>query len=338
MLVTLKEINIISYEILNAIHVPADHIKIINDTIEFAHKRGKGTHGIGRVPIYVNRIQNGLMSADTPISVINDHNAILHIDAHNGFGQVAAYYAMNEAILRAEKYGISCVEVKDSNNFGTAGFFAKIAAENNMIGIVMGNSGPAIAVGKSGKAILGTNPVSIAMPSGEKNNPFLFDMATSMAARGKIRLAEKNGESIPEGWALNVHGTPTTNPSEALKGSMVPIGGYKGIGISMVIDLVAGMLSGSAFGGNVLPLNNNIGYSRYGNCIIVIDISSFIDIDTYKKNMIYFYQVVHDNQGIIPGELSYLKERDNINEVNISDKIIYEINHLTEKLNINYKL
>lgn len=338
MKIRIEEINSITYEILSRVGVPDEHISIINKTITFAHKRGKATHGIRHVPIFVKKIRNGFMTADTPISVINDHKAVLHIDAHNGFGQVATYYAMNEAIKRAEIYGISFVEVKDSNSFGTAGYFAKMAADNGKIGIVLGNSGPAIAAGRSGKAVFGTNPISVAMPTADPSNPLVFDMATSTVARSKVRLAEKKGEQIPLGWALDSSGNPTTDPSSALKGSMVPIGGYKGTGISMIIDLIAGMLSGSAFGGNVKPLNNDTGSSRYGNCVMAIDIAAFMDQETYNENMNYFCHVVHENEGIIPGEMSHQCELMNAESVDITENTVNEINNLAAELDIAQRL
>ena len=325
-------------DILMAAGVPEEHAKIVADTVRYAHSRGKHTHGIGRVPIYVRKIEDGLMDAETPIETLNDFAAILRIDAHNGFGQVATYYAMEEAAKRAETYGISYVSIKDSNNFGTAGYFAKMAADKNMIGIVMGNSAPAIAPSGGREAMFGTNPISIAFPLIDSSNPFIFDMATSVAARGKIRLAAKNGESIPIGWALDKDGNPTTNPNAAIEGTMIPIGEYKGVGISMVIDVLAGLLSGSAFAGDVKALNEKKDFSRYGHGICVIDFSKFMSVEDYEERISYFVNRVKQYDGIMPGEKSYEYEIQSGGETNIPDKQIEDLRILASKYNIFIEL
>lgn len=338
MRVKVEDIRKISEEILIKAGVPVEHAQIVADTIVYAHIRGKHTHGLGRMHIYLRKIKENLMTADTPIEVLNDTGAIYHIDAHHGFGQVAAYYAMEEAIKRAKDYGIGFAAVKDSNNFGTAGYFAKMASEKHMIGMVFGNSAPAIAPAGGDKALFGTNPLSMSMPLETEECPFIFDMATSVAARGKIRLAAKNGENIPEGWALDKNGNPTTNAEEALEGSMLPIGGYKGVGLSMMVDVLAGMLSGAAFAGDVKGLNHKTDLSRYGHAIIAIDIEKFMGWEEYLKRAEYFHTRVHECGGELPGEGSYKKSVENAEYVEIPDKQAIEISNIAEECQIELRL
>lgn len=229
MKVYLSDIENASEMLLKHLGVPDAHEKIITESIVYAHMHGKPTHGLGRMPIYARKIKENLMSAVTKWTIESNCNAIAVTDCKNGFGQVAAYCGMNLAIEKAESYGVGLVTVKHSNNFGAAGFYSQLAASNHMVGIVLANSAPAISIG--GAALLGTNPISIALPADE--NDFNLDMAMSIAARGKIRLALQNGENIPAGLAIDAEGNDTTDPAKALQGAMLPIGGIKGAGLAL---------------------------------------------------------------------------------------------------------
>ena len=340
MQVKINSIQNISYQILSKIGVPNDDAEIIVDSIVYAHQRGKGTHGVGRLPIYVRKVKEGLMTSVTKLCVIKDNFAVSLYDAQHGFGQIAAYRGMEIAIEKARQYGVGAVGIRHSNNFGTAGFFVDFAAKNNMIGFIFANSSPAIAPIGGKTAIFGTNPMGIGFPGGNNQPAVILDMATSHAARGKIRLAAKNGESIPEGWALDSDGNPTTDPIEALKGSMMPVGGHKGFGLSLIVDVIAGLLTGSAFGGDVKPLNHKDGLSDYGHLMIAINIRSFLDYKEYLDKMDYLSKRVKEcgEEGNIylPGEHSFSLFNSDI--VNISDKQVDEINSLANSLGIKEQI
>ncbi|SEG19108.1 malate dehydrogenase (NAD) /L-sulfolactate dehydrogenase [Eubacterium ruminantium] len=338
MKVQVENIRKVSSEILMASGVPKEHADMVADTIVYAHTRGKHTHGLGRINIYLRKIKENLMAADTPMEVLHDFGAVCHYDAHNGFGQVAAYIGMQTAIERAEKFGIGFVLVKDSNNFGTAGYFSKLAADKKMIGFVCANSGPAIAPAVGGKALFGTNPISMAYPTDDPENPVIFDMATSTAARGKIRLAAKNGESIPADWALDENGQPTIDPNKALLGSMLPIGGYKGVGLSLMVDFLAGLMSGAAFAGDVKNLNHKTELSRYGHALIAIDITKFMDYNEYLEKNEYLTGRVHEYGGTLPGEHSFEYVKQYRDEVDIPDKQYAEINDIAKSLGLTCSL
>lgn len=332
--VTIEDLRTVCIDILKVYGVPHADASIIADSIEYAHVRGKHTHGIGRMPIYVRKIGEELMSPNTPLSIINEMGAVAVCDAENGFGQVAAFKAVDFGAELAQKYGVGVVGVRNSNNFGTAGFVGEYAVKKGMICILFSNSGPAIAPTGSGKAFLGTNPICFAFPGDGSNPPIIFDMACSNAARGKVRLAAKNGESIPLGWAVDEKGKDTTNPNEALRGSMIAMGGYKGYGLALCVDLLAGMMTGSAFAGDVKNLNHPTDISRYGHFLIIINPDVFMPTEEYKTKMIYFIDKLRacgeENNIYYPGEKSYINAQENKKLIDIKDNLIKELNDLAQ--------
>ena len=211
-----------------------------------------------------------------------------------------------------------------------------------MIGVVFANSSPAIAPFGGIKPIFGTNPLCLAFPSNEGNPPIVLDMATTTVSRGKIRLAAKKGESIPLGWAVDANGKPTDCPFEALKGSLIPIGGYKGFGLALAIDIFAGLITGSAFGGAPKPLNHPNEHSRHGHFFMAINIDFFMDVDQYKKRIGELWHNVKacgDKDAIfLPGERSYYAKLQNIDGVELPQTQIDEINRLVDDLRVGVRL
>lgn len=328
--------------VLARMGVPSTHADIIADSVLYAHTRGKHTHGIGRFSIYCRKIQENLMDPKTPITVIRQTPVIDVLDACNGFGQVAAIEAMDRCAEKAKQYGMGLVGVRNSNNFGTAGFIGERAVQKGMIGVVLSNSGPAIAPAGGSKPLFGTNPLCVSFPSDGTNPPIIFDMACSNAARGKIRLAAKNGESIPEGWAVDQNGAPTTDPNAALAGAMMAIGGYKGAGIAMCIDILAGMLTGSAFGGDARNLNHPSEPSRHGHMILAIDPDYFMERGEYQEKLDYLIAKVkacgESGSVYMPGERSYEQSVKSAVYVDIEQKLVQEFNDLAARLGISQRL
>lgn len=334
MQVQISLIKKLSNEILTKIGVPKDEANIITDTVMYAHLRGKGTHGIGRYPIYARKVRENLMKAKTNLEVVSDSGAVMVLDANHGFGQVATFKGMEKAILKATENGVGVVGIRHSNSFGTSGYFVEMAAKENMVGIIFANSSPAIAPTGGNTSLFGTNPIGIGFPGSQNKPAIILDMATSKAARGKIRLAAKNDEQIPLGWALDKEGNPTTDPNKALEGSMIPIGDHKGFGLSLIVDVLAGALTGAAFGGDVKRLNHKDSLSNYGHLIIVLDISRFQSISEFTSKMEYLTNQVKsagDSDNVfLPGEKSYISQSKSNGIVNISDKQVEEINKLAQ--------
>lgn len=340
--IPINTINEVVLETLNKVGVSAEDAAIILDTILFANRRGVATHGVGRLPLYVHKIATGHYNPKSEIEVLADNAAYALLDAHNGFGQVAAFKATKMAIEKAKKYGVAIVGVRNSNNFGTAGYFGDMAAREDCAAMVYANAAPAIAPTGGNKTIFGTNPLCYAYPGDETHNPILLDMATTIVARGKIRLAAKNGEKIPLDWAIGPDGQPTDDPNVALKGSLLPIGGYKGYGLSMFVDIFAGMLTGSHYAGGVKNLSKMDEDSGNGHLFIVIDVDKFMTAEEKKRRIAHFYKAVkacgEEGKIFMPGEIEYNKLKNAEDTVQISSKQFEEINAVAEEVGATSRL
>lgn len=340
--VSIDSLNRVVIDVLTKVGVSKEDANIILDTILFANRRGVATHGVGRLPLYVHKIAAGHYNPKNEIEVLADNAAYALLDAHNGFGQVVAYKATKMAIEKAKKYGIAVVGVRNSNNFGTAGYFGDMAAREGCAAMVYANAAPAIAPTGGNKTIFGTNPLCYAYPGDENHNPILLDMATTIAARGKIRLAAKNGEKIPLDWAIGPDGQPTDDPNVALKGSLLPIGGYKGYGLSMFVDIFAGMLTGSHYAGGVKNLSKMDEDSGNGHLFVVIDLDKFMSADDKRERIAHFYDAVMDcgekGKIFMPGEIEYNKLRQSKNSILISQKQFDEVNAVAQEVGSSQSL
>lgn len=340
--VSIENLRKVVIEVLTNVGVSDDDAAIILDTILFANRRGVATHGVGRLPLYVHKIIAGHYNPKNEIEVLADNAAYALLDAHNGFGQVVAYKTTKLAIKKAKQYGVSVVGVRNSNNFGTAGYFGDMAARQGCAAMVYANAAPAIAPTGGNKTIFGTNPLCYAFPGDETHYPILLDMATTVVARGKIRLAAKNNEKIPFDWAIGPDGRPTDDPNVALKGSLLPIGGYKGYGLSMFVDIFAGMLTGSHYAGEVKNLSKMDEDSGNGHLFIVIDVDKFMSAEEKKERIAHFYESVkacgEEGRVFMPGEIEYNKLNNADNIVSISSKQFDEVNAVAEEVGAKSRL
>ncbi len=277
--------------------VPEEDAMICADVLIAADKRGIDTHGVGRLKtIYYDRIKKGIQSPVTQFEIIKDSLATAVVDGHNGMGQVIAKKAMDLTIEKAKKYGMGMVVARNSTHYGIAGYYTLMAAEAGMIGITGTNARPSVAPTFGVENMFGTNPLTFSMPSDEEF-PFFLDCATSMVQRGKIELYDRAEKEIPEGWVIGADGKAMTNPNQILeafqkgKAALVPLGGigeetagYKGYGYATVVEILSAALQGGKFlkmlsgmeDGKKVPIN-------LGHFFIAINISSFIDLETFKK-------------------------------------------------------
>ena len=288
--VSVAKLELFAKETLSVFGVSASDADIIWDSMLYADIRGKTTHGVARLPLYWKNIQAGTIDPHAHPSLVVEKGALAVFDAHNGFGQIAACHALDFAIEKAKTYGIAAAGVRNSNNFGAAGYYGFRAAHHGVACLIMANASPALISPGAAAPVLGTNPLCFSAPGLKECPPIVFDMAASVAARSKIRLAAKNGESIPEGWAVNDNGKPTTNPDEALAGALLPAGGAKGYGLALMVDVLSGLLTGSAFAGQVKPLSDTQEPSRNGHMLIVFDIAAFCSEEEYCQR----YQTLVD--------------------------------------------
>ena len=215
---------------------------IFADSLVFADMRGISSHGVTRLGVYYKRLTNGQVDPKAAPEILRERPAMMLIDGHNGMGVPLAMFAMKRCMEKARISGSCFAAVKGGNHFGCAGYYTLEAARQGMIGFAVADANAIVAPTGSGQPMLGTNPYSVSIPAYGRE-PFLLDMATSVVANGKIKLAAKEGKEIPAGWGMDAEGNVTTDPSNVK--FLMPFGGYKGYGISMAIDLVAAVLSGA---------------------------------------------------------------------------------------------
>ncbi|MBN2257418.1 MAG: Ldh family oxidoreductase [Anaerolineaceae bacterium] len=274
---------------LNKLGVPLDDARLSAKVLVAADLRGVSSHGIIRLQTYYGRrIRDGLIDPLTPIIPVYETSATATLDAGNGLGMVAASRAMERCIRMAKNSNVAVVTVRNSNHYGIAGYYAMMALQESQIGISLTNAQPLVAPTYGRTAMLGTNPIAVAVPSASVL-PFVLDMATSIVPIGKVTLHEKTGEPVPLGWGMDARGTLTNDPAAILKGgALSPLGGsdilrgYKGYDLAVVVDILSGILSGSGFG---VSAGANDQPARIGHFFMVINIGAFRPLDEFKRDM-----------------------------------------------------
>jgi LDH2 family malate/lactate/ureidoglycolate dehydrogenase len=240
-------------EVFTAVGIAAADAEVVAADLVAADLEGLASHGVMLLPMYVERIEQGSVSRRSAGEVVSDRGAAIVIDAGNALGQLTARQAIALAVARAREIGLAAVAVRNGFHFGTAGRYARMMAAQNCVGVVLSNTRPLMPAPGGAEPLTGNNPIAVALPStGEF--PVEADMALSATAMGRIRLAAAAGERIPESWAIDADGRPTTDPAAAIKGMLLPAAGPKGFGLAFVIDLLCGGLSGGAVGAEVPPL------------------------------------------------------------------------------------
>jgi LDH2 family malate/lactate/ureidoglycolate dehydrogenase len=248
--VTAEAADIFVRAILAAHNVPQADAATVAHCLVGADLRGVDTHGIARLPGYLDRLRRGLINARPALLAQRVTAVAASLDGQDGFGFVAGMRAIEEAMAMARESGVGVVAVRRSTHFGMAASYVLPAIEAGFVALVFSNASPAMPPWGGREGLLGTNPFAAGAPGG-RLGPYLLDMSPAVAARGKIRRAQRRGETIPLGYALDAHGRPTTDPAAALAGVVLPIGGYKGSGLSMLMDIFGGLISGAAFAGGV---------------------------------------------------------------------------------------
>jgi LDH2 family malate/lactate/ureidoglycolate dehydrogenase len=227
--------------------------------------------------MYCDRINRKVINPKPKIKIKNISSSISHIDANNSIGFVAADMAIKKAIKNAQKTGIGLVAVKNSGHYGLSGYYAEQAVKKNLITMIYTNAPPAVAPHGALKSLFGTNPICFGTPTGSKI-PFILDTSISMINRGKIRVAARNNQKIPEGVALDKFGRPTTDAKKALQGVQLPIAGFRGSGLAWMIDILSGVFTGGNHGGKVKdPFDDFSGPQNIGHLFIVIKPNLFVE-------------------------------------------------------------
>jgi len=282
--------------------VPPKEAELTARVLVAADVRGIASHGVARLGRYLKGLKEGYIRPGIEFDVREPVPALGIIDARNGIGQVVSELAMDLALRKARDQGVGIVTVKNSNHFGIAGYYVQKAIDQGMIGVCMTNAAPLVAPTFGAEAVLGTNPIAVGAPGGKL--PFLLDMATSVVPRGKLEVADRNRKQIPIGWAVDEKGFDCTNPGQVLAnmlarsgGGILPLGGrgeefsgYKGYGLALLVDVLCGVLSGSAFG---LDVDNLAGPAavaagaapRVGHFFMAIDIARFMPLEEFGKRL-----------------------------------------------------
>lgn len=247
---------------------------------------------MARLQQYIERVNSGLVNAKAQPKFTEKTPVAAHLDGDNGFGFIVATEAMGSAIRRAETYGIGIVTVSHSNHFGMAATYVLQALDAGMISLVFTNSAKQMPPFGGKDTLLGISPFAAGAPSKDEA-PYILDMAPSVVAKGKIRKAARRGEKIPLGWAYDENGKPTEDAEAALKGSMAPIGGPKGSGIAILMDIMSGVLSGAEFGGQVGDQYKEARPQNVGHCFIAIKPDVFIGAEEFRSRMDTLVQRVH---------------------------------------------
>lgn len=269
---------------LKALEVPEQQAETVTDCLLYADFRGHPSHGIVRLPVYGKRLLSGAVNAVPKIHVVSEQTVSAVIDGDNGLGPVVGQFAMEHAIALAMQHGVGFVVCRKTNHFGSAAFYTEMAVRKQCIGVAASNAPPNMAPYGGRDRFLGTNPLSVGVPAG-KFDPVVFDMASSVVARGKIILAAQRGEPIPEGWALDPNGNPTTDANLGLLGPVLPFGGMKGSAISLLIDIFSGVLSGASYGRRLNTLEDLDSIQNLGHFFLVIAPSSFMDMQHFQARM-----------------------------------------------------
>jgi LDH2 family malate/lactate/ureidoglycolate dehydrogenase len=270
--------------LFTAAGVPAVAAANVAEGLVEAELEGLPSHGVMLTDMYIERLQKGSVSRGTSAVVVSERQGAIVLDAGHALGQLTGMQAMGLAIDKARQFAGGIVSVRHGFHFGTAGRYARQAAEAGCVGIAMCNTRPLMPAPGGAERVVGNNPIAIALPTAG-DIPIVLDMATSEAAMGKIRMAEKAKEAIPPTWAVTADGSPTTDPSQAIAGMLLPSGGAKGFGLSFLIDLLCGLLSQGATGAEVRPLYGD--FSVPYDCshlFIAIDVAHFGDLDWFRRH------------------------------------------------------
>lgn len=322
--------------------VPDHEAEIVTNTMIEADARGIHSHGLMRLPIYVQRIQKGLIRSVSNVVVEQDSKATAVLNGSFSAGQVVATKAMDMAMEKAAEYGVGIVTAKNSNHFGIAGHYALMASRKDMIGIVMSNTAPLMPPIGGAEKVLGNNPLAIAAPTLNKH-PLLLDMALSNVALGKILFAKTKGISIPEGWGVDKQGNATTDPSEVLNGGFIlPMGGPKGFGLALMIEMLTGVLSGGDFSKMIPSMYDLTQKQSISHFMLAIDVTSFMEAERFKAMTAMLSSYVKDavrasgvDELYLPGEIEFSMEEKRLQSgIPISENVLDELRQLAEALQV----
>jgi len=314
------------------------------EVLVFADARGIESHGVSKLSIYVKRIKAGGIDPKAEPEVVSRVGGLCRIDAHNALGPVGGYFGAKTAAAAAKEHGIGLAFVGNSNHFGVTAFYSMMGIGKNLVGFAFSNANPTMAPWGGKKALVGTSPLSVAIPT-RSGLPVVIDMASSLVARGKIILYAQKKQRLPAGWALDENGKETLDPEAALKGLLTPMGGAKGSGLALVIDVLCGVLTGSKWLTGVGHLYSGVESPQgIGHVFGAIDIAALMKPRQFLAVMDEYVKTVHDcpkADGVgriyMPGEIEYLKTLESRKEgVHLSEATAADLKKVGEDTGVDF--
>lgn len=331
--------------LLEAEKMPRADALLCADNLVDADLRGVESHGVSRLSNYLKRLQTGVVANDNRVTIIEEHPASLAIDGGNSMGMVSSTFAMQKSIEKARESGVCFSTVKNSNHYGMASYYVSMAAEAGMIGLTGSNAPPNLAPWGSPQKYMGTNPIAFGAPT--KEHPIILDMAPSVVAMGKIILAAKLGQSIPEGWVLDSEGKPTTDPVVGQYGTLVPIGGPKGSGLAIFGEILSGVLSGASWGPHINNFWSDFeNPQNVGHYFLAIDINKFIPYELFLDRIT---QLIAELKGLpkspdaeeiyMPGEIEiHTCEQRKAEGMPLSESVYQELAELAARYEVAFEI
>ena len=292
----------------------AEDARVVGEHLVLADLRGVHSHGLIRIPDYVKKLTSEGVKTQGRPKVTREDGACLVVDGDNSMGQIAARYGMERAIERAQQTGMAACAIGGSNHCGAMASYAMMALPHDMIGLATTNALPTMAPWGGADRILGINPLGIAIPAGSER-PIVYDAAFSATALGKVRVYEQKGLQLPERWALDKDGNPTTDPTAALQGLLLPIGDFKGTALALIMGILSSMLSGAAYGTELGSVDEGPQAGRDGHFVAAIRVSAFEEVGRFKERVDGAIRQIHESRkgpGVeriyAPGELEFETE------------------------------
>ena len=322
----------------------SEEAHLLTDCMLVADLRGIGSHGISRLRTYSNRVKSGVISSGVTPKIISESNAAVAVDGMNGVGPMIGKWMMDLCVQKAKEHGSCFATAKHGNHFGIGAYYTMQAAQSDMIGIAMCNCEASVVPYGGAVPMLGTNPLSVALPA-KKHPNYVLDMATSVVARGRIVLAQKKGEPIPADWAVDKNGAPTSDPDEAFGGALLPFGGAKGYAIGLLIDILCSCLAGALDCRKTNRFwDDFVNPQDSGFFMGAFDISKFVDIDIFKQKVDTMFDEFKScppapgfKEVMIPGEIEHLTQKKNEQEgIGLSDAVVRDLCKLAEEYKLSH--
>jgi LDH2 family malate/lactate/ureidoglycolate dehydrogenase len=330
--------------VLQAVNVPRHAAELVADSLVSANLRGVDSHGVQLLIWYTQQIQDGNIDVSTIGEVASESGACMVYDGMNGLGQVISNECCDHAIRLARANGLGMVTARHSSHFGASAWWAQKLAAAGLIGIVTCNATPLVAAWQGRDKILGTNPICMALPG---PNTFLLDMATTTVALNRIHKAILTGDTeIPPGWAMDADGNPTTNPQTALEGLPMPLGGYKGTGLALMVEVLCAVLSGGAMLTEVGGLRVKNRPMRVSHFFLAIDPERFLPMDQFQARMERIRDTVKGSKPaagfdevLIAGDPEWRSEEQRRRDgIPVARGIWQQLTQLAESLNVTVPL